>query len=74
MLDNKKEIKAFLPGTIIDVLVQEGQEVQPNQTLVVLEAMKMHNRMVSAINGKIKSINVKVGDRVPKNCVMVELE
>ena len=74
MLDNKKEIKAFLPGTIIDVLVQEGQEVQPTQTLVVLEAMKMHNRMVSAINGKIKSIKVKVGDRVPKNCVMVELE
>ena len=74
MINNKKEIKAFLPGTIIDVQVKPGQEIKANQTLVILEAMKMQNRMVASIDGKVKSINVKVGDRVPKNCVMVELE
>ena len=74
MINNKKEINAFLPGTIIDVQVKPGQEIKANQTLVILEAMKMHNRMVASIDGKVKSINVKVGDRVPKNCVMVELE
>lgn len=74
MINNKKEIKAFLPGTIIDVLVKEGQAVKAGETLVILEAMKMHNRMIAPSDGKVKSIMAKVGEHVTKNFVMVELE
>lgn len=74
MISNKKEIKAFLPGTIIDMRVKEGQAVKSGEILAILEAMKMHNRMVTPISGTIKSVNAKIGDRVPKNFVVVELE
>lgn len=74
MINNKKEIKAFLPGTIIDVMVKEGQTVKSGDVLAILEAMKMHNRMISPINGKVKCVNAKNGDRVTKNFVVVELE
>ena len=74
MIRNKKEIVAFLPGTIIDVLVQAGQDIKAGQPLVILDAMKMHNRIASSTDGRVKAVKVQVGDRVPKNCVMVELE
>jgi biotin carboxyl carrier protein len=42
--------------------------------MLILEAMKMKNRIFSPINGKIKTVNVKIGDVVPKNELLVEFE
>lgn len=74
MISNKKHVKAFLPGTIINLLVKEGQAVKEGDILAILEAMKMNNRIVAPVSGTVKSVNTKVGDRVTKNMVMIELE
>jgi biotin carboxyl carrier protein len=72
-LDNKTLV-AFIPGTIIDVKVKVGQEVKQGDILVVLDAMKMHNRILAPMNSRVKEIAVKPGDKVTKGFVMVVLE
>ena len=69
-----KMVKSFIPGTIRQVLVKEGDIVETTDKLLVLEAMKMMNSIYPPAQGKIKSIHVKVGDRIPKGALMVEFE
>ncbi len=69
-----KQLAAFIPGTIIDVKVKVGQQVKHGDTLVILDAMKMHNRILSQHNTTVKEVNVKPGDKVVKGFVMVVLE
>lgn len=71
---NEKQITSFIPGVIVDVKVTTGQKVKKGETLVILDAMKMNNRIIASTDGTVKAINVKKGDRVPKDFVMVELE
>ncbi len=71
----KKDIKkltAFIPGTIKQIYVKPRKRVKEGDKLLVLEAMKMKNDIVSPINGTIKSINFKVGDRVAKDELLIE--
>ena len=71
--ENNKLIYAFIPGTIYDIYVEEGQDIKKGEVLVILEAMKMRNRVKSEISGKIKSINVKKNQLVAKNFLLIEL-
>jgi biotin carboxyl carrier protein len=71
---NDKEVVSFIPGTIRQILVKEGETVKAEQKLAILEAMKMMNTVYSPADGKIKSIKVKEGDRLPKGTVMIEFE
>lgn len=71
---NIYEIQSFIPGTIISIDVKEGDVVQEGDQLLILEAMKMQNRIQMPFTAKIKKINVNVGDRVPKDTLMIELE
>ncbi|MDT0676631.1 acetyl-CoA carboxylase biotin carboxyl carrier protein subunit [Autumnicola musiva] len=68
------DIKAPMPGLILDVNVQEGDEVQEGDTLLVLEAMKMENTLTAPGVGVIKSVHVKKGQGVEKNQLLIELE
>lgn len=68
-----KLILSFIPGTIIEILVKEGQDVKKGQDLMILEAMKMKNRLKSSMDGKVKKITVELGARVPKGVVLIEL-
>jgi biotin carboxyl carrier protein len=74
MIRNQKYIKSFLPGTIVEVKTKVGDIVKKGDALIIFEAMKMHNRIIAAANGKVKSVNVKQNDTVPKDFLMVELE
>ncbi len=67
------KIMSFIPGTITEVLVAEGDEVQAGDDIVILDAMKMKNRLKSHISGRVLSVNVKPGDRVTKGTVLVEI-
>lgn len=71
---NPDEIKSYIPGTIVDIFVEEGQEVEEGESILILEAMKMRNQIAMPRKGIIKSIQVVVGDRIPKNRVMVVIE
>ena len=69
-----KKITSFIPGTIVDIFVKKGQEVKKGEELLILEAMKMRNRVKAPIDGKIKSIKVKKTQVVPKNFLLIELK
>jgi biotin carboxyl carrier protein len=68
------DIKAPMPGLILDVQVQEGQEVKEGDYMLVLEAMKMENTLTAPRDGVIKSIEVKKGETVEKNQLLIEME
>jgi biotin carboxyl carrier protein len=68
------EIRSFIPGTILEVDVEPGQEVKEGQTLLVLDAMKMQTKIEMPVDGVIKEVNVRKGDRVPKNMVMIVIQ
>lgn len=67
-------IKAPMPGLILEISVEVGQEVKENDPLLILEAMKMENSFLSPRNGIIKSIAVQKGMAVDKGQLLVEFE
>jgi biotin carboxyl carrier protein len=67
-----ENIKAPMPGLILDIKISEGQEVDLGEPLLILEAMKMENILKSPTKGIIKSIKVKKGQSVEKNHVLIE--
>ncbi len=69
-----KEILAPMPGTIINILVSEGDEVLEYQEVVILEAMKMENAIPAPEGGVVKEIKVKVDDKVATNDILMVLE
>ena len=66
-------LEAPMPGTVIQILVKEGQKVREGQTLLLLEAMKMEHKVTAARNGVIKSLNFSVGDRVEMGSILAEI-
>jgi pyruvate carboxylase subunit B len=65
---------APMPGLIVRVNVQPGDDVAAGQGLVVMEAMKMENELRAAGAGKVKAVRVSPGTAVEKGAVLVELE
>jgi biotin carboxyl carrier protein len=53
-----------MPGGIVEILIKEGDSVKADDTLLILEAMKMENEIKSPIDGVITSVSVKKGDHV----------
>ncbi len=63
-----------MPGTVLQVLVAEGDSVQPRQPLLVLEAMKMETPLTSPYEAVVRAVHVAEGDRVDRGALLVELE
>ena len=68
------EIAAPMVGKITQVLVSEGQDVTEDDTVFMLEAMKVEMPVTAGADGKITSIKVKAGDTVEAGTVLAELE
>ena len=66
-------VKAPLPGTIIDIKVSIGQQVNVGDTVIVLEAMKMQNNIEAESAGTVKAINVTKGDSVMEGAVLLTI-
>ncbi len=69
-----ENVKAPMPGKVLDVMVEEGSEVSEGDQLLVLEAMKMENVIKAPGDGTVKAVHVNVADPVEKNAVLVEFE
>lgn len=69
-----KEVKAPMPGLVLNFMVEVGQEVKKGDNLLVLEAMKMENILKSPTDGIISKISVQKGDKVEKNSILCEFE
>lgn len=70
----RREVKASMPGKVIQVLVAIGDKVEAKQGLLVIEAMKMENEIKSQGVGEIKEIHVQPGQAVESGEVLVVLE
>lgn len=67
------EVKAPMPGNILDVKVAAGASVKVGDVLVILEAMKMENEIVAPQDGTVASINVHKGDTVNSGDTLVSM-
>ena len=68
------EVRAPMPGLVLDVLVEEGDEVAADQGLIVLEAMKMENELNAPSGGVVTAIHAASGDAVDKDALLIEIE
>ncbi len=71
---NQNKIYSFIPGSIIDIYVKTGQKVQEGESIMILEAMKMHNNILMPFDGKIVKIHVKKDQVVPKKHLLLEIK
>lgn len=68
------DIKAPMPGLVVEVKVQSGQSIKKGDAILVLEAMKMENILKATGDGVVKSILVQKGSKVEKNEILVMLQ
>jgi biotin carboxyl carrier protein len=67
-------VLAIMPGKIVRVLVEAGQEVQEGDPLCVLEAMKMESELHAHQDGTVRQVHVRPGDDVERDQVLLEIE
>lgn len=68
------KVLSHIPGSVIQIFVNAGQEVHAGDKLMIYEAMKMKNVVNAPYDGKIKEINVTVGEHLPKGAVLMTYE
>tara|TARA_B100000886_G_C20371464_1_gene469788 strand:+ start:34 stop:537 length:504 start_codon:yes stop_codon:yes gene_type:complete len=75
-INNQKlnDIKAPMPGLVIDIMVKPGDSVKKGDGLIIMEAMKMENIIRTSADCFVKSIEVEKADTVEKNQVLIKLE
>ncbi len=73
MLKNIYNIEAFMPGTILEIRVKQGDKVKKGDVVLILDAMKMDNEILSPVDGVVKNIGVEQGASVAKDQLLVEL-
>lgn len=69
-----KDVKAPMPGLVLDVSVNPGQEIKKGDKLLILEAMKMENVIKSDGEGTVKAIHIDKGTAVDKGQLLIEME
>jgi biotin carboxyl carrier protein len=68
----EKQVKAPMPGLVLDILVQAGDQVEKGSPLLILEAMKMENVIKAAADGIVSKISAVKGNAVEKNEILIE--
>jgi acetyl/propionyl-CoA carboxylase alpha subunit len=73
-MDGPRPVKSPMPGRVVRVLVEAGEDVEEGQAVVVIEAMKMQNELKSPKTGRVAKVVVGVGDAVGSGDVLVVVE
>ena len=71
---NPSKVYSFIPGTVQDIIVKKGSIVKEGDEIIILEAMKMRNKIKAPISGKVKRIFVTKNEVIPKNHLILEFE
>jgi len=72
--EKSKKITAPIPGKIVQILVKENDSVTKNQELMILEAMKMRNRIFSPVDGVVSKVHVTVDTAVRQDQNLIDIE
>ena len=67
-------IKAVIPGVVAEIHITVGKSVKQGDTMMILEAMKMLNRILAPLDGKVKGVRVAEDEKVAKGQVLLEIE
>ena len=67
-------IKTSMPGKVVKVLVEEGQQVEPGKGVIIIEAMKMENEIQCRNGGLVKMVHVSTGQAVESDALLIEIE
>lgn len=67
-------VTAPMPGKVLDITVEPGQQVQHGDPLLILEAMKMQNSILSTVSGQVVKVNVAKDENVAKGAVLIEIK
>lgn len=70
---NPNLIISIIPGTVREIKVKVGQAVKKGEPVLIVETMKMLNIIKTPVDGKVKSINVTIDEKIAKNHLMVEI-
>lgn len=71
---NKQIVKPPMPGNIVKVVVEKDQKVSEGDALIIVEAMKMETTLYASIDGIVKEINVKAGEQVDADKILLTVE
>jgi len=74
VVTGRVELKAMMPGRVVNVLVKAGDEVAAEQGVLVVEAMKMENELKSPKAGKVIEVRVSAGQAVEKGEILAVIE
>jgi len=72
--DQKAIVRAPIPGKILQILVKENEIVEKEQLILILEAMKMKNRILSPIKGRVSKIFIHIDDNVRQDQQLLTIE
>ncbi|MCB9045832.1 MAG: acetyl-CoA carboxylase biotin carboxyl carrier protein subunit [Chitinophagales bacterium] len=73
-MQKAEPVKAPMPGMILKIMVEPGQQIAKGDGLLILEAMKMENVLKAGADAKVKAINVQEKTAVEKGAILIELE
>ncbi len=71
---DENQIISYIPGTVNDLFIKDGDIVKKGDKMLILEAMKMLNTITAPHDGMIGRIHIAAGDRIPKGYLMIEFE
>lgn len=74
VVDGVLSVAAPMPGEVVKVTVEAGQEVSAGDVVVIVEAMKMEHELTTTVNGVVKAVHAGAGDQVDNAQVLVEIE
>jgi len=72
--DQEGDVVSPMPGRVVKVLVKEGDPVEVGQDLIIVEAMKMENRITAPFAGRVTRIHFQEGDQVNDGMPLIDLE
>jgi len=73
-LSHDRELKAGMPGKIIEIFVKPGDKIKHNKPILIMEAMKMENEMRASADCVVKEVCVKQGDSVESGSILIRFE